>query len=371
VGDDDGALPAKGPRMIRLLDRYVVRQFLSTFIMLVLGLPLLFIIGDITDNIDTYMERGIPAGRMALGYVYQFPLFVVYAFPIAALVATVFTIGGMTRHQEITAAKAGGVSFYRIFLPIGLLSVILAAAALGLGELVPITLRKRAELMGEAHSTRQGPRINFVFQTEREGVLSARRLDPASAEMTQLVLERNASRREPGLHRMAERAVWTPARGWKLERGFVRELQGDGSEKLTRFDSLRVPGLVETPEDLLAEPKDPEQMGYAEMSRFIGAIERSGGDANPLRVERAQKLAIPMAVIVIVLFGAPLATSSQRGGAAFGVGVSLGVTIIYMLLFRVGKAIGSSGAIDPIVAAWFPNALFLVAGLVLIARVRT
>ncbi|HEX2205425.1 MAG TPA: LptF/LptG family permease [Longimicrobium sp.] len=357
--------------MTRLLDRYVVRQFLGTFVLLVMGLPLLFIVGDITDNIDRYLERGVTGGRLALSYVYYFPLFVVYAFPIAALIATVFTIGGMTRHQELTAAKAGGVSFWRIFFPLGVLSVLLAGAALGLGELVPITLAKRAEILGEAPVTRQGPRINFVYQTEREGVLSARRLDPASAEMSQVVMERNATRDRPGVHRMAERASWTPKRGWKLERGFTRELYPDGREVLVRFDSLRLPGLVETPEDLQAEPKDPEQMGYAEMSRFIGAIERSGGDANPLRVERAQKLAVALAVIVIVLFGAPLATSNQRGGAAFGIGVSLGVTIFYMLLFRVGKALGSSGAIDPLVAAWSPNALFLVAGLFLMSRVRT
>ncbi|MBW3629992.1 MAG: LptF/LptG family permease, partial [Gemmatimonadetes bacterium] len=78
-------------------------------------------------------------------------------------------------------------------------------------------------------------------------------------------------------------------------------------------------------------------------------------------MERAQKLAIPMAVVVIVLFGAPLVTSSQRGGTAYGVGVSLGITIVYMLLFRVGKALGSSGAIDPLIAAWGPNAILLVA----------
>ena len=357
--------------MIRLLSRYVVRTFSTTFILLVLGLPLLFIIADVTDNIDTYMERGVTGGKLGLSYLYQLPLFVLYSFPIAALIATVFTIGGMTRHQELTAAKAGGVSFYRIFLPIAAMSVLLSVAAFGLGELTPVTLAKRAVLMGDQTAVSFGPRVNFVYQTEREGVLTARRLESQAGELSQVVLERNARGRVPGMHRMAERATWTAKHGWKLERGYIRELHDDGREVTTHFDSLRIPGLVETPEDLLGGPKDPEAMGYQEMSRFIGAIERSGGDANPLKVERAQKLAIPMAVMVIVLFGAPLATSSQRGGAAFGIGISLGVTIIYMLLFRVGKAVGSSGAIDPLVAAWFPNALFLVAGLVLMSRVRT
>ncbi len=356
---------------MKLLDRYVTRQFLLTFFMLVMGLPLLFIIGDITDNIDTYMERGVTGSRLALAYLYQIPLFIQWAFPIAALVATVFTVGGMTRHQEITAAKAGGVSFYRIFLPIALLSVLLSAAAFGLGELTPITLQKRAVIMGDQTLARSGPRINFVYQTEREGVLTARRLEPTMGELSQVVLERNARGDRPGMHRMAERATWSAKHGWKLERGYVRELYADGREITAHFDTLRVPGLIETPEDLLGEPKPPEAMGYKEMSRFVGAIERSGGDANPLKVERAQKLAIPLAVMVIVLFGAPLATSNQRGGAAFGVGVSLGVTIVYMLLFRVGRAVGSSGAVDPTLAAWFPNALFLVAGLLLMSRVRT
>jgi lipopolysaccharide export system permease protein len=357
--------------MIRLLSRYVVRTFTTTFLLLVLGLPLLFIIADVTDNIDTYMERGVTGGKLLLNYLYQLPLFIQYSFPIAALIATVFTIGGMTRHQELTAAKAGGVSFYRIFLPIAAISVLLSAAAFGLGELTPITLQKRAVLMGDQTAVRFGPRVNFVYQTEREGVLTARRLDAPAGELSQVVLERNARGERPGMHRIAERATWTAKHGWKLERGYVRELHADGREVTTHFDSLRVPGLVEAPDDLLGEPKAPEAMGYREMSRFVGAIERSGGDANPLKVERAQKLAIPMAVMVIVLFGAPLVTSTQRGGTAYGVGVSLGVTIFYMLLFRVGRAVGSTGAVDPTLAAWFPNALFLVAGLLLMSRVRT
>ena len=357
---------------MKLLDRYLMRQFLTTFFMLVLGLPLLFIIGDITDHIDTYMDRGVSLGKMALSYVYQFPLFMVYAFPISALVATVFTIGGMTRHQEITASKAGGVSFWRLFVPIWLLSIVLSAGAFGLSELVPSSLAKAAALRGEQTAAlNTGPRINFVFQTEREGVLSARRLDAATGEMTEVTLERNATEKAPGLHLMARRAVWSQKRGWRLEDGWRRELRADGTEQAARFDTLYVPGLVELPEDLMAEPREPEQMRYAEMTRFIGAIERSGGDADPLRVEQAQKLAVPLAVIVIVLFGAPLATSSNRGGAAYGVGISLGITIIYMLMFRVGKAIGGSGAIDPLLAAWGPNLLFLAAGLVLMARVRT
>src|SRR5680860_58551 len=102
---------------MKLIDRYIARRFIRTFTALVLGLPFLFIITDITDNLDKYLARNLPAGDVVLSYVYQLPQFIQWAFPIAALVATVFTIGDMTRHQEIAAAKAGGVSFYRLATP--------------------------------------------------------------------------------------------------------------------------------------------------------------------------------------------------------------------------------------------------------------
>jgi lipopolysaccharide export system permease protein len=88
-------------------------------------------------------------------------------------------------------------------------------------------------------------------------------------------------------------------------------------------------------------------------------------------VERAQKRAIPVAALVIVLFGAPLASSAPRGGAAYGIGVSLAVTILYLMLFKVAGAAGNTGALPPQVAAWLPNVVFGLAAVVLLARVRT
>lgn len=357
--------------MIKLLDRYIARQFLTTFFTLVLGLPLLFIVTDLTDNLDKYLGRGLELGAVAVSYVYVLPQYLLWAMPIAALVATVFTIGSMTRHQEISAAKAGGVSFYRLLAPILVLASLLSAAALGLGELVPVTNEKRAALLGERQIRSGSLRTNFVFQTDDGRVLSVRRLDSQRQEMTGVVVESEGRGDRPTVHQTADRARWTAGEGWTLQHGYVRLIGTGGEETTFHYDGTRIPSLRETPEELLAEPKDPEQMRYAEMSRFIRAIERSGGDASSLRVEQAQKISLPLAILVIVLFGAPLATSSKRGGTAFGIGISLAVTMVYLLLFRVGKAVGASGTLDPVLAAWMPNALFLAAGLLLLWRVRT
>jgi lipopolysaccharide export system permease protein len=122
---------------------------------------------------------------------------------------------------------------------------------------------------------------------------------------------------------------------------------------------------------MMAKPRDPQDMRYDELTRFINALERSGGDANVLRVERALKIAIPATCIIIALFGAPLATSTQRGGSAYGIAVSLATTMIFLLMIQLTRAIGGKGVIPPDLAAWIPGAAFGLIGLVLLVRVRT
>src|SRR6266516_6353621 len=112
-------------------------------------------------------------------------------------------------------------------------------------------------------------------------------------------------------------------------------------------------------------------MEYRELGRFIGAMERSGSDVNELKVERMLKIVIPVTSIVILLFGAPLATSTQRGGAAYGVGISLVTTVVFVMLIQLTKGIGGKGMIPADLAAWLPSIIFGLVGAVLFARVRT
>src|SRR5262245_19533642 len=133
--------------MTRLLDRYISREFLRLFMLFSIGAPLLFVLGDLTDNIDRYLDRGLKPEAIALSYLFKFPLFVLYSFPIASLIGTIFTVNNMTRHAELAAAKAGGISFWRLLAPLPALGVLLTLVALGLSELVPITNRKSADLL--------------------------------------------------------------------------------------------------------------------------------------------------------------------------------------------------------------------------------
>lgn len=357
--------------MIRILDRHVAWEFTRVFAIFALTAPLMFILFDVTDRLDRYLGRGIRPADVALSYVYQYPQYVLWALPVATLIATVFTINGMSRHSELAAAKAGGISFYRLIAPLPLLGIVFTVFGLGLAELVPVTNRLRAELLGESRRTPQA-RTDFVFRAEDGRVYLIRRLDVAQSQIYGISMERRGDEpRVPSIHAAAELGTFAPEDGWTFYSGYLRYLAGPGMEYTLRFDRMRPRGFTEAPDHLQARAKDPEEMRYAELGRFIEVLERSGSRPLKLKVERAQKIALPVATFIIILFAAPMAATTQRGGPAYGIGVSLAITIVYLMLFRVAGAAGAAGNLSPELAAWFPNLLFAAAGVVLLTRVKT
>lgn len=110
----------------RLLDRYLLREWSKIFLVTAIGFPVIVILIELADNLDDYLMRGLEPGAIALAYVYSLPDKIFLILPAAVLFATVFALGNMNRHSELAAAKASGRSFYRMFIPILMVSVVVA-----------------------------------------------------------------------------------------------------------------------------------------------------------------------------------------------------------------------------------------------------
>jgi lipopolysaccharide export system permease protein len=360
-------------RLGRALDRYVFGEFVKIFVVTSLGFPVLVFIIDLVDNLNKYLARQLDPMTVLASYLYWLPETMFNVLPAAVLFATVFTIGAVTRHSEITAAKASGISFYRFIVPIFIGAALATCLGLGLGALAPRWSATRMAMLKETRNTGGNVRANFAYSAEAGRVYKAGMLRVDSGVMTGVEIERKGKDADyPTLLLAADSARWRPALGhWVIDRGTLHVLPTDTVDVAFAFDSAVDRRLVERPRQLMATAKAPADMGYEELGRFIEAMSRSGADVNTLRVERMLKIAIPVTCIIILLFGAPLATSTQRGGAAYGVGLSLGTTIVFLIMIQLTKAIGGKGLILPELAAWIPSAVFGVVGTVLLLRVRT
>ena len=359
-------------RLLHPLDRYVLGEFWRIFAATAVGFPLLVVVIDLTDKLDRYLNRNLPKGQIALSYLYWIPDSMFMALPAAVLFATVFSIGALTRHAEITAAKASGISFHRLVLPIFVASAFVTLFAVALGEVVPGANARRAELLEERRFRSGSERFNFAYAAEHGRVYKVSVLNVERGSIDNLEIERKGSGVDYPTYLLAARtARWDSTGRWLLRGGEMHLLPDDSTNLAISFDSLYDRHLREQPLDLTASPRDPQEMRFRELGRFIGALERSGGDANELKVEQMLKIAIPVTCMVIAIFGAPLATSTQRGGAAYGIGVSLATTIIFLMLIQITKAVGGGGLLPPVLAAWIPNAVFGAVGLWFLMRVRT
>lgn len=358
--------------MMRLLDRYVLWQWIRIFVLTAFGFPLVSVLIQATDELSRLLDRGLTPGAIALSYLYVLPEDMAQMIPAACLFATVFTIGPLSRHSELTAAKAGGMSFHRVILPLVMVSVLASGLSFWVSEYATRASARALELQKVRMARDVSVRFNFVYRGDENWVYAIRQLDTEYSRMENLVMERQGSGPEfPTLAVVADSARWADSTGWTLYGGSSHLLRDSTSVATFQFRSLRIRTLTQAPRELLIEAKEPEEMAYRELGDYIAILARTGNDVRKLSVEQALKLAIPATCVIITLFGAPLAVTAPRAGAAVGVAISLGTMVSYILLINLTRAIGAGGLMDPVAAAWAPNLFFLLLGVVLLIRVRT
>jgi lipopolysaccharide export system permease protein len=359
--------------MLRTLDRYVLRSWIKIFIITAIGFPLVSIVINLIDFLDKWLSRGLTPGQIALSYFYSIPENVSLVMPAAVLFATVFTVGTLGRNSELTAAKAGGQSFYRLTWPIFVAAGVATVLAVVVGELAPGSTARMNEIQNPDRDKTQSGRYNFVYRAEQGWVYTIGSLDLVRRSLRTLVLERQGDgRRYPDIAVQADSATWdTTFSGWRLWNGTSRFVMGPDQEETFKYSAAVLRSMTESPADLLVEPKAPEEMRYAELGRYIESLRRSGNEVDKLVVEHALKIALPVTCLVIAIFGAPLAVTTPRQGTAMGIAVALGTTVVFLMMAQIAKAVGAGGVVNPVVAAWFPNVLFGFTGLILLKRVQT
>jgi lipopolysaccharide export system permease protein len=358
---------------IKPLDRYVFTEFWKIFLVTALGFPVITIIIDLTDHLNAYLARHLTPQAIALSYVYWVPQSMFMVLPAAVLFATVFSVSSFTRHSEITAAKASGTSFYRFIAPILFGALLATGLDLGVAEVMPAANRAHNDLLDEDKFRGQNQRFNFAFAGDNElgRVYKIGTLNRTVGTAESVQIERRGTGPDYPTYIVAAGGARWERSDWLLGRGSMHIVTDSGPGFTASFAGMRDYQFTEQPEEMMSRAHLPDEMRYEELSRVIKAMERSGTDVNEWKVERALKIAIPVTCIIIALFGAPLATSNQRGGAAFGIAISLATTVTFLMAVQVTKAVGGTGMVPPDYAAWIPNATFAVVGLALLARVRT
>jgi len=357
---------------MNILDRYVGSKFLSAALFSVLAFLIIFVVVDIIERLDTFIDKDVPVLTLVQYYALYAPFIVILTLPVAMLLASLFSISSLSRHQELAAMKSAGLSLYRILLPLFMMAFLVSLSCMLFGEfLVPYT----NELKGDIWDTqikKRSPQADLVqrdvFYQGGQGYWYYIREFDGRRQSGKNVLLQKYEQEHIVTSLIADEMVWSEGI-WIFHDVIRRQFIGE-KEDLTDTTELVLADLEERPEDFLKKQKDPDEMNYRELRRYIDRMERSGGDTQSERVDLYLKIAFPFASLIIVLFGAPLASSPRRSGAAVSFGISLFICFIYFSFLRMGQALGYKGALTPVLSAWMGNIVFGAAGLFVLWKAR-
>jgi lipopolysaccharide export system permease protein len=353
---------------LRLFDRYVLREFLLLLALSLVAFVAIFAIVDLFEKIQDFMDGHASAWTIARYYLFKIPYVVVNVLPVALLMSTFLTLGQMSKFNELTAMATSGVSTGRIIVPLLVVALLCVGVSFLLSEtVVPgATRRREAILEGEVRrrQVKEPTEYPNVSILGRDGRVYVTKLYLAPEQRMHDVLVTEMRGNAIARRIDARVARWDGQR-WVFEDGVVRAFDPEGGETATPFTRLPMPELSERPEDFKKRPEQPDEMGFARLSDYVGRLRQSGLRDEKYQVQLDLKLAFPWINFIVVVMGAALAARLRNPNAALGFGISVFTAFFYYGLMRAGEALGTGGTVPPLVAAWTGNAVFGALALVL------
>lgn len=359
---------------MKILDRYLIRQFVQTILFGILAFTIIFVVIDAIENLDDFIDQGVP-GSVILHYYFVFtPEIIKLITPVSVLFAALFTAGKTANLSELTAIKASGVSLYRFMAPFIVTTLIVSCISVYFaGYLVPMANQTKINI--ERNYLKRGFTFagsNIFFQDIRTRIIGISYYDNNANQATRVTIQEFST---SDLTQMVNRIdatsmIYDSTKiKWIAINGVKRVFDSTGQKDIY-FDSLELAKLNFVPDDLLKKQQKPEEMNLSELNNLVANQKLAGNDPTSTLIEFHSRFAFPAASLVVVLFGLPISANKRKGGLAVQVGINILVTFIYLVFMKISQAFGKNGALDPFITAWVANFIFLAGAVYNIIRAK-
>ena len=377
--------------MLRILDEYVVREFLYTFFLVLFGFVLMMLVFTVFELLGDILRNHIALTMVGDYLVNLTPSMLYQIAPLAVLISVLVTFGVLNRNSELIAMKATGISLYRLVVPIVSIAAILAVSLFLFDEFyLPQANRKQEELRnlikGKPPQTFLHPEHNWIFGQPRAGepgrIFYYQFFDSESNQFANLsVFEFDPATFQLSRRIFAARASWNADSGnadsgtgsgsWIFQNGWQRDMDGPNSKEYREFKNTSFAEIHEDPTYFKKESLQSQEMNFGQLDHYIGDLSQSGFDTMRLRVELWHKLAYPMVCLVMAALAIPFALSMGRRGSLTGIAVAIAVALVYFVVDGFFGALGNVNYLPAALAAWSPDILFGLTGGYLLLRTPT
>lgn len=358
---------------VSVLSRYLLREFWSIFILILLAFIGLYLIIDLFERLNFFLKNDASLGAALRYLAFKIPLIVTQMVPPAVIAGILVSLGQLGRRNELTALRANGVSLYRIARPLLLVAAAISGLMLAWGEtVVPLSMRRQQEV-SLIEIRKQAPRTllgdKATWYHGAEGFYHIDFIDRPRQTLYGVVVYHVDPNFRLTHTTEIDSARWTGER-WEIADAVERRITAQRDVLVTPVDSTRLL-QQEKLEDFLEVFREPEELSYAMLNERIDSMTRKGIDASSYLVDLHLKLAVPFMSFVLAALAIPIAARPQRHtSVALTIGVGIVVGFSYWLVLAFGVSLGHSGAIPPVVAAWAANVICLLGAIFLFLSVE-
>ncbi|MBP7215395.1 MAG: LptF/LptG family permease [Candidatus Kapabacteria bacterium] len=352
---------------MKRLHYYMIKRFISTFLFALLAMALLFIIVDLFEHLENFLDREVFFIKILEYYMYYIPDILKLVIPIATLMAVLFSVGMFSSNNEITAMKSGGMSLYSIMLPFVIASLALSIFQLYFSsEIVPKS-NKIKNTLGEVYFGRSSRTVylsNLYIRDNPTKIVNFREYDANRNRGYSLQVNTFSGTNSPRLVETirAENFYWdSVTNNWKLIK-IKKQVFAQGNIIESRIDSMNYKFSFNQKElTELAKPFD--EMTFREQDNYLKFQQKGGKDIRKELTNYYGTIAFPFANFIVILFGVPFASIKQKGGIAIQISAALIISFLYIIFAKLGQIIGYSLQFPPLLSAWLANGIFFLGGL--------
>jgi lipopolysaccharide export system permease protein len=355
-----------------ILDRYVFNELIPPFFFGIAIFTVLFMAaGPIFDMVNLIIKYRVPLFLVFEYALVQLPSFVAYALPMAVLLATLAAFSRFSGDHELEAMKAGGISFYRIIVPVLFFSSLVCLFSYYLyNQLGPECLYQAKVIIATDENQGQLPpleNIKFTSKTSEglERITIAKSFDQQRGIMQGPVINDYAPNGNLIRITHAQQAIWKN-QAWILVHGETFQFDETGTFQSRMAFKTAELNLQNTPKQVALLERSPDQMTSPQLRKTISQMERDPlHDADQIRdmwMHYYIRQALPFACLIFALLGAPSGIRPLRSSSQAGMATSVFVILLYYFAMAICKSLGEHGTLPLLEAAWLPNAAFLALG---------
>ena len=366
----------------RILDEYVVREFLTTFFMVLAGFVMLMLVFTSFELVGDMLRNHIPITTLGDYLVNLTPSMLYQIAPLAVLIAVLVTFGVLNRNSELIAMKATGISLYRLVVPVVAISATLAISLFLFDQYyLPQANRRqealRSTIKGRPPQTFLHPEQKWIFGQPHSGepgrIFYYQFFDPDRDQFANLsIFEFDPATFALSRRIFASRVTWDPeSETWIFENGWQRDIVGANVKAYSEFSRTTFAEIHEEPTYFNKVSLQSQEMNFGQLEQYIGDLRQSGFDTMRLRVALWHKLSYPLIADVMAVLAIPYALSMGRRGSLTGIAVAIGVALTYFVVDSLFSAMGNVNYLPAALAAWSADVLFGLVGGYLLLRTPT